>query len=141
MYQNILLAIDLNDESSWQRALPLAVEMCSSGGGKLHVITVVPDFGMSIVSSYFPEGYEKEVGAKVMQNLKTFVSENVPSGVSVQHIVGSGNVYESILKTADEVKADLIVIAAGRPDLKEFLLGPNAARVARHADMSVLIVR
>jgi nucleotide-binding universal stress UspA family protein len=141
MYQNILLAIDLNDESSWQRALPLAVEMCSSGGGKLHVITVVPDFGMSIVSSYFPEGYEKEVGAKVMQNLKTFVSENVPAGVSVQHIVGSGNVYESILKTADEVKADLIVIAAGRPDLKEFLLGPNAARVARHADMSVLIVR
>lgn len=141
MYQNILLAIDLNDESSWQRALPLAVEMCSAGGGNLHVVTVVPDFGMSIVSSYFPEGYEKEVGAKVMQNLKTFVSENVPDGVSVQHIVGSGNVYESILKTADEVKADLIVIAAGRPDLKEFLLGPNAARVARHADVSVLIVR
>jgi nucleotide-binding universal stress UspA family protein len=141
MYQNILLAVDLNDQSSWQRALPQAVEMCSAGSTKLHVITVVPDFGMSIVSSYFPEGYEKEVGAKVMGNLKAFVAEHVPDGISVQHIVGSGNVYEAILKTADEVKADLIVIAAGRPDLKEFLLGPNAARVARHADVSVLIVR
>ncbi|MCK5168128.1 MAG: universal stress protein, partial [Rhodospirillaceae bacterium] len=26
-------------------------------------------------------------------------------------------------------------------DLKDFLLGPNAARIVRHADCSVLVVR
>jgi len=140
MYNEILLAVDLNDESSWQKALPVAVGLCG-GDGRLHVTTVVPDFGMSIVGSYFPEDYEKEVGSKVMEQLKAFVADQVPDGIPVQHIVGSGNVYESILRTAREVKADLIVIAAHRPELSDYLLGPNAARVVRHADISVLVVR
>ncbi|MBT6187404.1 MAG: universal stress protein, partial [Rhodospirillales bacterium] len=28
-----------------------------------------------------------------------------------------------------------------RPALKDYLLGPNAAQVVRHADVSVLVVR
>ncbi len=36
---------------------------------------------------------------------------------------------------------DLIIITAGSLDLKEFPLGPNAARVVRHADVSVLMMR
>ena len=42
---------------------------------------------------------------------------------------------------ADETNADLIVMASHRPELKDFLLGPNAARVVRHANCSVLVVR
>ncbi len=141
MYQDILLPVDLGDESSWHQALPRAVELCRKGGGNLHLLTVVPDFGMSVVGQYFPEGYEKDVAAKVLGALKVFAGENVPDEVNVQHIVGEGTVYDVILRIASEIGADLIVTAAGRPDLKEFLLGPNAARVARHADISVLIVR
>lgn len=141
MYKEILLAVDLGDESSWEKALPSAVALCQASGGTLHVLTVVPDFGMSVVGQYFPEGYEKDVAKKVLGTLKTFVKTHVPDGVRVQHIVGEGTVYEVILQMAEEVRADLIVTAAGRPDLKEFLLGPNAARVARHAGASVLIVR
>ena len=37
--------------------------------------------------------------------------------------------------------ATLIVIGAHRPDLKDYLLGPHAARVVRHAECSVLVVR
>ena len=141
MYKNILLAVDLGDESSWNRALPSAVALAQAGGGTMHVLTVVPDFGMSVVGQYFPDGYEKDVANKVLDQLKAFVKEQVPDGVKVRHIVGEGTVYEVILKIAGEIDADLIVTSAGRPDLKEFLLGPNAARVARHAGTSVLIVR
>jgi nucleotide-binding universal stress UspA family protein len=141
MYKDILLAVDLNDESSWQKALPVATKLCQTGGGNLHVLTVLPDFGMSVVGQYFPDGYEKDVSEKIMAVLKNFVKENVPDDVSVRHIVGEGSVYEVIIRIADEIEADLIVTAAGRPDLKEYLLGPNAARVARHSDVSVLIVR
>jgi nucleotide-binding universal stress UspA family protein len=141
MYKNILLSVDLGHKSSWEKALPQAVELCQASGATLHVLTVVPDFGMTIVGQYFPKGYEKDVAGKVLDALKTFVADNVPKGVTVQHCVGEGVVYETILKLAREVGADLIVVGAGRPDLKEYLLGPNAARVARHADMSVLIVR
>lgn len=140
MYKNILLAVDLNEEESWVKALPVTLSLCDEDT-RLHVITVVPSFGMSIVSSYFPENYEEEVGAKVLDQLKAFVTENVPDGTPVQHIVGSGNVYESILKTAEQISADLIVMAAHRLELQDYLLGPNAARVVRHAKISVLVVR
>ena len=36
---------------------------------------------------------------------------------------------------------DLIVIGAHKPDFKDYLLGPNAARVVRHSHCSVHVVR
>ena len=141
MFDNILIAIDLNQESSWKKAFPTAVELCKTSGAALHVMTVVPDFGMSIVGQYFPEGYEKEVAGKVLETLRAFVAQHVPEGVKVRHIVGEGAVYESILKVAGKTNADLVVVASNRPELKDYLLGPNAARVVRHAQCSVLVVR
>ena len=53
----------------------------------------------------------------------------------------AAQVYEAILNIARKTGADLIVVAAHRPELKDYLLGPNAARVVRHANCSVLVVR
>ena len=69
------------------------------------------------------------------------MSEHIPNDIKVQHIIGQGTVYEVILKMAKKTKCDLIVIGAHRPELKDYLLGPNAARVVRHADCSVMVVR
>jgi len=141
MYKDILLAIDLNDEASWPKAVAAAVEFCRNEGGTLHVLTVVPDFGMSIVGQYFPGGYEQDIKTKVMAALKEFVKRHVPDGINVQHVVGEGSIYEVILNIAEKISADLIIVSAHRPDLKSYLLGPNAARVVRHANCSVMVVR
>lgn len=141
MYKNILLAVDLNDETSWKRALPEAVELTRASDCKLNVMTVIPDFGMSIVGQFFPKNYEKDVSKKVMAALHEFVKVNIPDDIKVRHAVGEGNVYEAILNMAKEASCDLIVVSSGRDDLKDFLLGPNAARIVRHANCSVLVVR
>lgn len=141
MYKHILATIDLGHESSWKKVISTAVQMCEVSGASLHVMTVLPDMGMSIIGQYFPKGFESEAKEKALEQLKEFVSENVSDGIDVQHIVGVGTVYEVILNTAKTIEADLIIIGAHRPDLKDYLLGPNAARVVRHADCSVLVVR
>ena len=141
MYSTILLAIDLNDPSSWERALPAAVEQAEAGGGKLHIVTVVPDYGMAIVGSFFPADYEKAALAEADKMLDGFVSENVPSEIEVAHSVGHGTIYKEVLATAERIGADLIVMASHRPEQSDYLLGPNAARVVRHAECSVLVVR
>ena len=141
MYKNILMTVDLNHESSWQKALPTAVEYCQAFGSTLHVMTVVPDIGMAIVASYFPEGYEDKMLKEAAAKLHEFTASRVPEGVEVHHLVGHGPVYSEILRVADTIDADLIVMASHRPELKDYLLGPNAARVVRHADRSVLVVR
>ena len=73
MFKDILLAVDLNDEGAWRKALPVALDFTRASGGTLHVLTVAPDFGMSIVGQFFPKGYEKEISEKVMTALVEFV--------------------------------------------------------------------
>ena len=141
MYKTILLAIDMNEPSSWEKALPVALEQASSGGGKLHIMTVVPDFGMAIVGSFFPADYEKQALAEADKSLADFIAKNVPGEIEAAHSVGHGTIYKEVLATAEHIGADLIVMASHRPAQSDYLLGPNAARVVRHATCSVLVVR
>jgi nucleotide-binding universal stress UspA family protein len=141
MYKEILLAIDLEDESSWKKALPAAVEMCKSSGARLHALTVVPELGPSIVSGYFPEDYEARMIADAGKRLGELMETQLPEGLKARPIVAQGTVYKIIIDTAEGIGADLIVIASHRPESSDYLLGPNAARVVRHSDKSVLVVR
>lgn len=142
MYKDILLPIDLNHESSWKKALPVALEYCRAFGSTLHIMTVMPDYHMAIVGSFFPEGFESKHREELNKQLHAFVRSNVPAGgVKVQHIVAEGTPYTEILATAEQIKADLIIMASHRPELKDYLLGPNAERVVRHSEISVLVVR
>ncbi len=142
MYKTILLPIDLNDESSWKKALPTALELYRTFDAKLHVMTVVPDFGMAIVGSFFPEGYERQALKEAGTALRDFVETHVPDGKSIARIhVRHGTIYKEILDTAGSTGIDLIVLAARRPEQSDYLLGPNAARIVRHAECSVMVVR
>lgn len=141
MYKDILIPVDLGDDASWKLALPTAVEYARAFGSTLHIMTVVPDFGMSIVGSFFPEDYEEKALSKASDRLHAFVADHVPKDQPVQHVIGHGSIYNEILRVAKEIDADLIVMGSHRPELKDYLLGPNAARVVRHAETSVLVVR
>ena len=140
MFKDILVTVDLDHESSWKKAIPVAVKEAQTFGARLHVLTVVPTVGMSMVGQFFPKGYEKKILEAYNEKLHAFVTEHIPSDIKVQHIIGQGTVYEVILKMAKKTGCDLIVIGAHRPELKDYLLGPNAARVVRHADCSVMVV-
>lgn len=141
MYKDILLPLDLNDEHTWGRALPTAVEYAKAFGSVLHVMTVVPSYGMALVGNFFPADFEKQALEAATSALHAFTEEHVPEGIVLQHVVAHGTVYEEILKSAEAVNADLIVMGAHRPELRDYLLGPNSARVVRHAKQSVLVVR
>jgi nucleotide-binding universal stress UspA family protein len=141
MYKDILLPIDLEHNSSWKHALPVAIEYAAAFKSTLHFVTVIPDSGMSIVNHYFSKDAVKKIIEETRKKLHDFVDQNVPEDITVQHIVTTGNVYESIIATAKKINADLIIMSAHRPELKDYLLGPNAARVVRHSDKSVLVVR
>lgn len=141
MYRDILLSVDLGNEEGEVKAVNTAVEYARAFGSRLHVITVVPDYGMSIVGGFFPKDHEQQAIKLANQALHEFTKQHVPDEVKHRHIVGHGSIYREILRYADLVKADLIVISAKRPSPEDYLIGPNAARVVRHATISVLVVR
>lgn len=141
MYTDILLPVDLGNESSWAKALPAAIEYCEAFGSNLHVMTVMPDFRSPMVAQFFPDDHEDKLMDNAKDVLQKFVADRVPEEIKVQHIVADGTIYKAIIETADDIGADLIIMGSHRPELQDYLLGPNAARVVRHSQKSVLVVR
>lgn len=139
-FNNILATIDLGDPEISEAVMQGAIELLDDGD-RLNVICVVPNFGVGVVGSFFPEGYEEEALRKTKVALHEFTAKHVPKGYNVQHIISFGNVYEEIIDAANKVDADIILMGSHRPKLRDYLLGPNAARVVRHATQSVLVVR
>lgn len=140
MAKTILLAIDLTSPDVATKPLDEALLVLGKGG-VLHIVSVLPDFGLPQVAGFFREGYEKGMLASIGKRLEAWVSEHVPDDVEVHPHVLHGTVYDEIVRAADTLKADLIVMGAHRPELSDYLLGPNAARVVRHARQSVYVVR
>jgi nucleotide-binding universal stress UspA family protein len=140
MYKPVLLPLDLNESSSWEKALPAARDICR-GSGALHVMTVLPGYGMTIVGQYFPEGAEDEGEAVALAELKRITEAHVGEDVKLAHIIAQGTIHEQILEAAERVDADLIPMAARRPGFADFLLGDTAYKVLRRYPRSVMIVR
>ena len=145
----VLVPVDLQHESSWVKALPAAVGQAKLLGGKVYLMTVVPHLTSGLDWRYAVRG---ETGGSLAYNIKEFVDEarqrllelrdkEVPAELAGDVIATHGTIYQEIVEAAEKLPADLIVMASHRPTLKDYLLGPNAARVARHARSSVHIVR
>ena len=141
MYQRILVPIDLGDKHSWRKAVPTAVTLCEAFDASLIVMTVVPDIGLPVIGQYLPQDYGKRVRQQISMQLKAFAQAQIPPGIEVQLRIAVGKIYKEIIHAAAEAEVDLIVMGSHHPDLKDYLLGPNAARVMRHAQHSVMIVR
>lgn len=140
MYKAILLPVDLDHESSWKKALPVAVKIADTFGAELHVVSVVQDIRTSMVSQYFPGDFEEKAVRKAADTLNALVKDKIPNRKVKEHVV-VGRVFRAIMKCADENGCDLIVMASHRPEMSDYLIGPTADNVTRHTDKSVLVVR
>lgn len=138
-FEKILIPVDLGQDSSWREALPTAIDQAQHAGGELHIVTVVPDEPPQL--AWLPEDYSAKMIANAKVQLAKLVESEIPEQMSAQAHVRQGTIYSEIVKLAREIDSDLIVMVSHRPELKDFLLGPNAARVVRHAECPVLVIR
>ncbi len=141
MYKKILLPIDLAHPSSSAKIVENAIMMSQVHNAKLHVLAVVPDFGMSWVGSFFPENFEKEAGEEASRQLHDFVKANIPSDIEVEYDVRMGTVYDEVLLVAKEIDSDLIVMGSHSNNLGDYLMGSNVTSIVRYSKCSTLIIR
>ena len=149
MTTKILVPIDLADMPTMEKVLKAAVQQAEASKGSLTVMTVVPNMVTGIDYRYAIRGetggseeYDlKEIVQEALDRLNEIVGKSVPSGMKVKTIARHGTVYEQVLNVAEELGVDQIVIGAHRPAVSDFLLGPNTARIVRHATCSVNVIR
>lgn len=143
MSKSILVAIDISQPVMDKPVLERAAQLAALDGARLDVITVLPNFGLSLVGSYFDDSFQDKALKEAKKALNTFVTDVLgdTANAEIRRVIASGSAYEKILETAKKANTDLIVIGSHKPELSDYLLGPNAARVVRHSTCSVYVVR
>lgn len=143
MSRPVLCAVDISNKGKDDAVLKEAKRLADLDGAQLDVVTVIPDFGQSLVAGFFDQSHHDVAIAKAKAALKDQIIASLgpEADAAVRHVVATGNAYEEILHTARETNCGLIVIGAHKPDFADYLLGPNAARVVRHSTCSVHVVR
>lgn len=141
MFKTLLLAIDINDPEAGARSTKAAVQMAQDQGATLNVLNVVPDDGMPIVSASLKSDHNETAHGTAEHALAEWAKANIPSGLDPNLHVTRGRIYDQILKVANRLSVDAIIVGAHSPALRDYLLGSNAARVARHATQSVFVIR
>lgn len=114
--------------------------MARQNAATLAVVTVVRETSSFFESRYLAFQIEDAI-AGARQALAAIVTPLATHDLPIRQAVRSGNIGGEILAEADECGADLIVMASHRPEMKDYLIGPNAAFVARHGTCSVLVLR
>jgi nucleotide-binding universal stress UspA family protein len=138
MFKTVLVAVDVVHTGQAQKTLSAVKDLVAPWHCTTHVASIVPNFGMAIVGSYFDKGFQAAAHDKTEEELRAAVAA---AGLDAECHVVMGTVYDRIIALANTLDADLIVISAHSPDLEDYLLGSNAARVVRHSQRSVLVLR
>jgi len=127
IFKNILIPIDLTNKKSMKSILSKALVFATNFQAKLHFIYVISDFGMKMVEDYLPQNWLAEKKAKYKTQVKELIKQYVPDEIETDYYIGSGAVYDEIIKHSNEIK--------------DYMLGPNASKIVRHSSISVLVVR
>jgi nucleotide-binding universal stress UspA family protein len=135
--RRVLLATNFRPSSV--AATQLATQMANQLGAELHAVYVIGDY-FEHISVMFPEG-----GLAALTRLRSYVLERLAPlarGGGATHIT-EGRPYQEIVKLADTLGADLIVIGTavhGSLFGSSHVLGSEIERVIRNAPCPVLCV-
>ncbi len=139
MYSSILVAVDINEPSSWEKSVPVAVTMGKCFGARLALGYVVPELQLEVEAEWSGLALRRLI--ETAQARLQLIASDIGEGQDMATHVATGRVFRGILEIAETIDADLIVLASHRPQMKDFLIGENAERVVRHASRSVMVVR
>lgn len=139
MYSSILIAVDLDEPSSWKKAVPTALALGRCFEARVSFGSVVSESLLALSAQWSSVSVRSILDDHRIRLMK--LAEELAEGAEVETHVASGSIYDGILRIAEQTDADLIVLASHRPQMSDYLLGANAARVVRHARCSVMVVR
>jgi nucleotide-binding universal stress UspA family protein len=149
MYTHILVPTDgsIMSNSAVGHAIRLA-KQCGARITALHVISEVPPhlqhggFATETVQAT-KKLFEEAETARANTILSAVKEAADKAGVKCDTTIGVGDApYETIIKQANNLQCDLIVMAShGRRGLRGMLLGSETVRVLTHSKMPVLVCR
>lgn len=139
MYRRIMVPVDLQHVDKMSKALTTAADLAHRYGAELWYVAVTGKVPNRVART--PEQFAAELehfAADQGRVLGLDVHARSISSVDV-----TVELDDTLLTTAAEIEADLIVMASHLPGVPDrlHLISSNAAYVVRHASISVFVVR
>ena len=141
--KRILFPTDFSADA--ENALAYATSLAEEYGAELCLLHVVEDivipayFGPQVDGGYIPT---VDLEAAAQAEIDKLLPEEAGRSYTVRRLLRRGAPYVEILAAAEEVHADLIVMAThGHGGLAHMLLGSTAERVVRKSSVPVLSIR
>ncbi|MEO0329652.1 MAG: universal stress protein [Pseudomonadota bacterium] len=136
MYKKILIPVDMAHTEKAAQMIKAAKCMASDDA----------DFILTNIVQSAPSGAELslpadfyEVSIKAAKSSLRKIAQE--EGIEVKIEVHIGHPANDILNVANQLDVELIIVGSHRPDLKDYLIGSTAARIVRHAQCPVLVMR
>lgn len=141
--KKILIPTDFSETANL--ALEHAVHLAKIVSAEIYLLHVVSTFSfrVNLPESEIDDSEESKLSVAVSSQLKQMADQIAEkSGVAVHILIGTGSIKTEVVKKADEIDADLIVLGThGVSGLKEFFMGSNAFRIVSDASCPVLSVQ
>jgi nucleotide-binding universal stress UspA family protein len=137
MYSRILVPVDLAHRDNLLKALDTATELARLYNATLTYVSVTPETPSAVARN------PKEFGEKLSEFAR---ARGAADGLAIDTRAYTAtdptiDVDSILLRAAEEVGADLVVIASHKPGLAEYFWGSHGGRLASHAAVSVFVVR
>lgn len=138
MYTSITVAVALFNQGATSRALIKRANKLIDPDGTITLVHVLDE-----VPAYLAAAVEKEQllahRKAIREQLESLASAAKAKRVDID--IRGGRPSENILASAEECRADLIMIASHKPGMSDYFIGSTASRVVRHSPVSVLVSR
>jgi nucleotide-binding universal stress UspA family protein len=145
VFTRIVVGTDGSDTAA--EAVRQALDLAKLAGASLSIVSAfapLPERKVKDQQRDAPADVQYEIGPREDVNLvlDAAAAEARKEGVEVTTHAVEGDPAEGILATAEETKADLIVVGnKGMTGARRFLLGSVPNNISHHAPCSVIIVR
>ena len=145
MYEHILIATDGSKISN--KAIPHAIELANAFGAKLSAVTVTYPYDAGVAAEVEPidianyNEQSEEIAAEIILSFVTSAADAAGIKCDAFHQQNRWP-YEGIIKAAEKVGADLIVVGShGRRGIDGLLIGSQTTKLLTHTKIPALVVR
>ena len=154
MFQKVLLAAALQNwdtPTAYARAArEVAIQLAKGSSNPLHVLTLyryqVPTIeknsfiGLEVLqeTEHLLKGEEDAIRTSVEAKLRQYIQDIEDAGVAVVRLVRPGDPREEVIRVAEEIRADLIVIGA-HSKRRLFDIGSTAQTICKRSPVTVVL--
>lgn len=145
MFNHILCPTDMKERS--QLALKKAVQIAHQFGSKITLLNAHDEFMSKEERTMLRVSFEglkekyRQIAIQAREDMKAMVKSVHAEDIEMTYLLREGMPEKAIVKVAEELDTDLIVISTdGRDNVKDFVKGTITEHVINHVACAVMVI-